>query len=196
MNFIRRDYFFIRQTPNISRKNLISLSFLTEFCILLYMIKTVLPLSLIVILFTLLFSSNAYAESSVKVNINNSDGSSSDENTSIDCNTKVKITVNGETKTYDSSDCNKEINVQSNNGESKVEVKSGEGEAKVDVNSNMSSVVKEESDTPTKEVKKEIKEIVDQHKDRVKKVVEEQQKHFFATLLDSLFSFITLQKKD
>ena len=159
------------------------------------MVKTVLPLSLIVFLFTPLFIQKSHAEgkSSVDVHINNSVNTGSNSEGSKDCNTSVKITVNGETKSYDSTDCNKDINVQSDNGGAKVEVNNASEQSKAEVHNNDSATTVEQNTTPTptSEAKQEIRKQIEE----VKKILPKEKKNFFQTLLDSFMSFMTLEKK-
>ncbi|OGG12608.1 hypothetical protein A3D77_04705 [Candidatus Gottesmanbacteria bacterium RIFCSPHIGHO2_02_FULL_39_11] len=71
------------------------------------------------ILFLLLlpFPKFVHAESNVSVTTESNSN----------CQTDVKITTNGETKSYHSEDCNQNIDVQSNDGSSKVTIRNQTG---------------------------------------------------------------------
>ena len=78
----------------------------------------------VLIMLTICFSSasNAFAESSASVKINNNINSTSTSNSKIESKTDVRVETNGNVTQYSSDEPNQKIEVKSVNGESSIKI--------------------------------------------------------------------------
>jgi len=76
----------------------------------------------IIVLFFIIITSNAYAESSASVEINNNIYSTSTSNSNIENKTNIRVETNGNVTEYSSDEPNQKIEVKSVNGESSIKV--------------------------------------------------------------------------